>query len=266
MATLLDTERPVKDVDENENQEDLLSHSEELQEEQVEETSSEESSIPDKYKGKSTQEIIQMHQEAEKLLGKQSSEVGDLRKVVDEYITQQTQLVQKQQPVEEEIDFFSEPDKAVSKAIEKHPSVQQAQQMALQYQKATALNQLQMKHPDMQEILADTKFIEWVTSSNVRKKLLAQADQQYDVESADELFSLWKERKQMVTETVKAETSQRKQQVKAASTGSASGSANSGSKKIYRRQDIIDLMRDNPDRYQALSAEIMKAYAEKRVR
>ena len=31
-----------------------------------------------------------MHQEAEKLLGRQSSEVGELRKVVDDYISSQT--------------------------------------------------------------------------------------------------------------------------------------------------------------------------------
>ena len=37
--------------------------------------------VPDKYAGKSVQEIVRMHQEAEKLLGRQSAEVGDLRKL-----------------------------------------------------------------------------------------------------------------------------------------------------------------------------------------
>ncbi len=49
-----------------------------------------------------------MHQEAEKLLGRQSSEVGELRKVVDDYI--QTQLsttnAPKKKDEEEQIDFF----------------------------------------------------------------------------------------------------------------------------------------------------------------
>jgi hypothetical protein len=39
--------------------------------------------IPDKYQGKSIKDIVQMHQEAEKLLGRQSSEVGELRRIVD---------------------------------------------------------------------------------------------------------------------------------------------------------------------------------------
>ena len=61
-----------------------------LEQEQEEQETTEEQEVPQKYQGKSTAEIIRMHQEAEKLLGKQSSEVGELRKVVDDYI--QTQL------------------------------------------------------------------------------------------------------------------------------------------------------------------------------
>jgi len=40
----------------------------------------------------------------------------------------------------------------------------------------------------------------------------------------------------------------------------------SGSKKTYRRADIIDLMVRNPERYAALSDEIMAAYAQGRVK
>ena len=67
--------------------------------------------IPEKYRGKSMQEIVKMHQEAEKLLGKQSSEVGQLRGVVDEYIQAQlsNQQAPVQQHVEDDIDFFVDP-------------------------------------------------------------------------------------------------------------------------------------------------------------
>ena len=223
-------------------------------------------SVPEKYQNKSIEELVQMHQEAEKLVGKQSSEVGELRKVVDEYIHQQTQLTQQTNEPVEEIDFFSEPDKAVSNAIENHPSVREAKQVAQEYRKTTALSQLQSKHPEMNTILQDEKFLEWIKGSNVRTRLLQQADQQFDVEAADELFSTWKERQQMIGTTADAEKSQRKQQVKAASTGSSSGSGEKASRKIYRRADIINLMRTDPARYQALSDEILKAYAEGRVK
>lgn len=234
--------------------------------EETEEFQEEVNLVPEKYQNKSIEELVQMHQEAEKLVGKQSSEVGELRKVVDEYIHQQTQLTQQMNEPVEEIDFFSEPDKAVSNAIENHPSVREAKQVAQEYRKTTALSQLQSKHPEMNTILQDEKFLEWIKGSNVRTRLLQQADQQFDVEAADELFSTWKERQQMIGTTADAEKSQRKQQVKAASTGSSSGSGEKASRKIYRRADIINLMRTDPARYQALSDEILKAYAEGRVK
>jgi hypothetical protein len=44
--------------------------------------------IPDKYRGKELSDIIKMHQEAEKLIGKQAQEVGEVRKLADELIKQ----------------------------------------------------------------------------------------------------------------------------------------------------------------------------------
>ncbi len=46
-------------------------------EETVEQSSNE---LPEKYQGKSLDDIIKMHQEAEKLIGKQAQEVGEVRK------------------------------------------------------------------------------------------------------------------------------------------------------------------------------------------
>ena len=82
-ANIIDDERLDDDNTEHDNINDL-------QKEAPQETTPPEDDIPDKYKGKSTAEIVRMHQEAEKLLGKQSGEVGELRSVVDSYI--QTQL------------------------------------------------------------------------------------------------------------------------------------------------------------------------------
>ena len=46
--------------------------------------------IPEQYRGKSLKEVVQMHQEVEKVMSRHSNEVGELRKIVDEYITAQT--------------------------------------------------------------------------------------------------------------------------------------------------------------------------------
>ena len=229
----------------------------------------EEPELPQKYQGKSTAEIIRMHQEAEKLLGKQSSEVGELRKVVDDYI--QTQLSeqapqQQQEAEQEDIDFFSDPDKAVARAIDNHPKIKEAEQISSQYRQSTAMAELQRRHPDMQSILQDNKFAEWIKGSKIRQQLFVQADQQYDYEAADELFNTWKERQQVVGQTAASEKTERKKAVKAASTGNVRGSGEQSAKKVYRRSDIIKLMKEDPERYMSLSNEIMAAYADGRVR
>jgi hypothetical protein len=263
MATLIDDERL------NDDNEEQASNIEELGQEAPQEPTPEpEDNIPEKYKGKSTAEIVRMHQEAEKLLGKQSGEVGELRSVVDSYI--QTQLdTTPEQPTtseDEDIDFFSEPEKAMERAIRNHPSIKKAEETTLNNQRTTAMSQLQSRHPDMADIVQDSKFVEWIKSSKIRTQLFAQADRQYDYEAADELFTNWKERRGAVAATVTAEQDARKAAVKAASTGSTKGNGEQRAKKIYRRSDIIKLMKTDPDRYMALSDEITQAYAENRVR
>ena len=134
-----------------------------------------------------------MHQEAEKLLGRQSSEVGELRKVVDDYITSQTEQPAPQQKTvepEDDIDYFTDPQAAVNRAIENHPKIKEAQEYSTQYKKQASLAVLQNKHPDMQDILKDDKFAEWIKASKIRTQLFVEADQHYNADAADELFSL----------------------------------------------------------------------------
>ena len=80
------------------------------------------------------------------------------------------------------------------------------------------------------------------------------------------MFSLWKERNQVAQQTAVVEKHARKQQLKSASTGNARGTGEGQRKKVYRRADIIKLMKTDPERYQSLSDEIFKAYAEGRVK
>ena len=225
----------------------------------------EEDDIPEKYKGKSVKDIVRMHQEAEKAMGKQGSEVGELRRLVDDFIRAQTVTQQQAPEVDDEVDFFDDPNKAIARAIEKHPKVKQAEELAIQMKRAEALNNLKTEHPDYTEIVQDPSFAEWIGKSKVRTELYTRADQQFDFDAASELLSTWKERKNVVQQAADVEKISRKQSIKSASTGSGKGTGES-SKKTYRRADIIELMRTNPERYHALSDEIMRAYAEGRVK
>jgi hypothetical protein len=249
-----------------EEQEEIQEDAEKLTLSEPEEAE-EDDGIPDKYRGKDIKDIVQMHQEAEKLLGRQSSEVGELRKIVDDFVKSQIQSASSpQQETDEEIDFFVDPEKAIAKAIENHPKFKETEQFSLAMKQQQVLAQLQNNHPDFIDIVQDKKFQDWVAGSKVRTELYTRADKQFDFDSADELITTWKERQNMVTETAKVQKEDRKRQLKAASTGSASGSTEAPSRKIYRRADIIKLMQTDPKRYTQLQPEILAAYAEGRVK
>jgi hypothetical protein len=228
-----------------------------------------EDDLPDKYQGKSAAEVARMHQELEKRLGQQSQEVGELRHAFDEMVKGniKQQNSAPEQPEEDDIDFFTDPKAAMARAIANHPTLQQAQAVAAEMAKSQALAKLKTAHPDMKDVLADEGFKEWVGKSQFRQQLFNSADKNYDFAAADELMTLYKERKGVVEQAAKVEKVAQKNELKKASTGSArSNPEGQTTRKIYRRRDIIELMNRDPKRYEALSAEIMKAYSEGRVR
>ena len=231
---------------------------------EVEETKAPE--LPEKYRAKSLEEVIRMHQEAEKLIGKQAQEVGEVRKLADEMIKQS--LSYKQQPMEEidpEVDLFEDPKKAVLKTVEKHPDVLAARQAAADFRRMQTQQKLSQEHPDYAQLVQDPEFAAWVKSSPIRVGLYAKADSEFDFDSANELLSTYKQIRGVKTkQTEDAGEAVRKQNLKTA-TVDVGGSGES-SKRVYRRADLIRLKMTDPGRYESLSDEIMKAYAEGRVR
>ncbi len=80
MAEIVESQEEVVegavDITQETQQEEVV---EQPQEEVVQEQAPVEENVPTKYKGKSLDEIIRMHQEAEKLIGRQAQEVGEVR-------------------------------------------------------------------------------------------------------------------------------------------------------------------------------------------
>ena len=183
---------------------------------------------------------------------------GNFERIVDDFVQAQTVSQKQQAPeVEEEVDFFTDPDKAIASAISKHPKVREAEQLSAQMKKAEALANLKTAHPDFTEVVKTVASLNGLTRVRLGKSYLVEQIRSYDFDAANELLSTWKERQQVVNQSQEVEKVQRKQAVKAASTGSSKGSGETASKKTYRRADIIELMRTNPDRYQAL---LMKSW------
>ena len=220
--------------------------------------------LPQQYRNKSIDELVKMHQEAESRLGSQGNELGELRRVVDDFILKQSQN-KAPEPVEE-IDFFADPDKAVESKIANHPAIKEAQAASLQYKQNQAKETILGKHPDAAKLIQDSNFINWVSNSEIRKELFLRADKNYDFAAADELFSQYKAIQAVKSDVSQAEKDSRKDAINKASTGSVKASSEKSSRKIYRRQDIIELMKTDKSRYLAMEPEIIKAYRENRVR
>jgi hypothetical protein len=222
--------------------------------------------LPEKYRDKSLDEIVKMHQEAEKLIGKQAQEVGEVRKLADELIRQN--LGSKQQPIkqdEPEIDFFEDPKKAVQRTVDSHPDILAARQATLEMKRTQIQQKLASEHPDFGDIAKDQDFANWVKSSPVRIELFKRADAEFDYDSANELLSTYKQLRGVKKQQNEASSeATRKQNLKAV--GVDVGGSGESSRKVYRRADLIRLKMQDPNRYDALSDEIMQAYQEGRVR
>lgn len=235
----------------------------------------EEVAIPSKYQGKSLEEIVKMHQEAEKLIGRQAQEVGEVRKLADELIKQQLEARVKpkdtEQPVAQEIDFFDDPKQAVNQAVENNPVLKQMQEQLVRQKQLEALAMIEKKHPDFVDVAKSEEFNEWIQGSKVRKQLYEAANN-YDADAALELLDTYKSLQGIKAQTVQAVDEgvkqvgqqQRQQAMKAA--GVQTGGTGESTKPTYRYADIMKMMMYDREQYNARADEFLQAYQEGRIK
>ena len=108
-----------------------------------------------------------MHRELERRMSEQGNELSNLRSTLDAMALQQSQAPEPEQEPIQEADFFSDPTNTVNRAIEQHPALRQAQEMAQKMAYAQGLATLQQRHPDLKEVMESPKFVEWIKASSV---------------------------------------------------------------------------------------------------
>ena len=191
--------------------------------------------------------LIEQNNNFKKKLGDQGKEIGDLRRSLDQVLQQQVQP-----QVEDE--WYSDPTEKKVNALEGElNSMKQTQ----------ALRELESRHPGCRDLPKDESFANWVGQSQYRSNLYNKADN-LDFQAADELFTAWEEQQ----ETANQEQGQRRTNRNKALNDAAmeKGSAGGMRKTYYSRSELINLRINNPEKYEAQRDEIMKAYAEGRVR
>ena len=266
MATFEDPQQEELELEQTEQQEP------EEQQAAVEENPEEQ--IPDKYRNKSVSDIVKMHQEAEKLIGKQAQEVGEVRRLADELLKRELSQKQSIEPQQEEEDpalkYYEDPMGAVNSAVDNHPAIQEAKKQAFEYKQQQVTQRLRNEFSNFDEVVQDQKFFDWISASPVRTKLFTEAHSQYDYDSAAELLSTWNAMnpvRQQSDNTADVVSESKKQTTKSLKSAEVTtGSPAPSSRKIYRRADLINLRLRDPARYEAMQDEIMSAYAEGRVK
>lgn len=223
------------------------------------------SQIPEKFRGKSFEDVVKAYTELEKISGRNGQELGELRKLTDEYIsTRSAPPPQISTSNKIDIDALSEPEK-IKMYLEQELHPVKAELVTLKQERMDA--SLRKNHPDFENILKSADFQKWVLESDIRKEMFVRADNHFDIGAANELFSTWKMKSGISAGAAHAEAEQAAQQ-----TAFTAGRMETGrveaevQKKIYRRADIIALKMRNPERYAQLEPEIRQAYAENRVR
>lgn len=221
--------------------------------------------VPEKFSGKSLEDVVNSYSELEKELGRKSNEIGELRKLTDQLMGLQLES-KKPDPQEEPVDFFDDPKKAVEQTV--NPRIQRLENELMQERRVRALSEFQSKHPDYHEIGGSREFQEWVAKSNFRMEAFKRAnnDDSPDFNAADDLLTEYKERKKLIeSSTAQEEEKVKRQRDLKVATGESNSSAGS-SRKVYRRADLIRLRMENPSKYEAMHDDILLAYQQGRVK
>jgi hypothetical protein len=159
-------------------------------------------SIPDKYAGKTMEEIIDMHMNAEKEIGRQANEVGTYRDLIktmsESTLTQasQTDTTEEVQPVEvSSDDLWNDPTGAIRSVVKDAllKEIAPLQQTHQEQQQAHQFAQLMHVHPDAETIGADPQFQEFVEKSPYRMQDAQRWLEARDVDAANRLLSDYKE-------------------------------------------------------------------------
>jgi hypothetical protein len=195
----------------------------------------------DKYEGKSVDDIIEMHRNAERVIGRQSQEIGTLRRVSDQLLdlkkpTTEIKREEPRQPVTVD-QLLNDPEKALQSAVDSR--VRASEERVARLENSITQERFVSKHKDFSKDLEDPSFKEWVAKNPVRVGL-GNAAAASDWQAADALWDMWKEHKEIAGATPAAKGTQAGAK-KVTTTIKASPSEGIPSEPTYSRAKLMEL-------------------------
>lgn len=216
----------------------------------TETTTTETPAIPDKYRGKSVDDLINMHQNAERRLSQQGAELGEVRRLADQLIgikaqpnaNAPTRQPEQRKPVTVEA-LLENPEQVLNDTLQHSPAAQKADEASRR------LDQLELtvqqrdfvrQYPTYQADMQNPDFIDWVKKNPLRQQL-ATAAYQNDYVAANSLWSLWGEHQDLAgNPTKQTGTAARAQKVKDATT-QRGGAQGESATRYYSRAKLMEL-------------------------
>lgn len=236
--------------------------------------------IPDKFQGKTKEEIIESYLHVESALGRRNNEYGDLRKQVDSILQKSLTPQAAADTAEDEFDsdtFLDDPKTAIKKVIANDPEVRAIKSELVTTKRERSLASFETKHGKIDNLGQIDGLGEWISASPKRLAAWQRADESFDYEAAGDMLDTYKEiqaaRQAAVrTDESNANREEGRKAVSAPPAGGGSGATapsgkGSGGKapRKFKRRQLMRLMKEDPKRYAKMEKEILTAYAEKRV-
>ena len=264
-------------VDNEQFNEDSLNEDESMYDYNAEEIISQETSddleanlqddVPEKFKGKELKDVVSAYTELEKEFGRKNNEVGELRKLTDDFLKQQLEPSTPKEKSQIDLDNLLEnPDDVITNAVDNNPRIAAIEEALKQAKIAEQRSMFESKHDNWQDVIGSTDFQKWISSSPVRQNMYNQANN-YDYAVADELLNLYGEIRGAVKEQAEEKAATKRQKA-LRNTSTSKGSTGEVSKKIFKRADLVRLKQQEPSRYNepSFQEEVLLAYQEGRVR
>jgi len=235
-------------------------------------TTDEQFQIPDKFKGKSSEEIVQSYVELERDYGRRANEIGDLRRVNDQLLGLQLEDGKasdssrpEKQPLTSD-DILGDPESAINRVLNDNKRLDQIEKTLTANAIAQKKAQFDVSHPNGVTVVNSPEFQDWLRASSVRTNLFNYANSQFDYDVGGELIDLFEAAKGAKNETEAEKAAKSKKISDMKDMSMEKGSTGEKAAMKFYREDIIDLRLNNPTEYDRLYPEIFKAYQEGRVK
>lgn len=201
--------------------------------------------IPDRFKDKSIEDVIQSYEELEKLNSRQSQDLGAMRKTVDQLLDIQSKASspapEPSKPVSVD-DLYEDTDGVLRRVAKEEVSgeVQELRTELQQLRLERALAKLEDKFEGWQQRVQEPEFNAWVQESPYRQRMYRDADSG-DFDAAEEILGMYYEqnRRQETAEERYEQEVQRQQDLNTATLESSSPAAPT-SDETYSRHDLME--------------------------